>query len=163
MTLGGRHLGSIALLEDRARVPTYQAMFRTLIDTIAPEPGEAILDVGCGAGSLDRLLAQRLSGANRITAIDMNPFYLKEAEALAAEDGLVGGVRFVPGSAEALPFPDAAFGAIFSVTVLEELRRRSRDLRNGAGRHARWARWYHRPLPRSAAMVEPRPARADPP
>ena len=120
VTLGGRHLGSIALLEDRARVPTYQAMFRTLVDTIAPKPGEAILDVGCGAGSLDRLLAQRFGGANPITAIDLNPFYLKEAEALAAEDGLAGAISFLPGSAEALPFPDAAFGAVFSVTVLEE-------------------------------------------
>ena len=50
----------------------------------------------------------------------MNPFYLKEAGALVAEDGLTGGIRFLPGSAEALPFPDAAFDAIFSVTVLEE-------------------------------------------
>jgi SAM-dependent methyltransferase len=120
VSLGGRHLGSIAALEDRAGRPTYRAMFRTLIDTIAPEPDEAILDVGCGAGSLDRLLAHRLGGANPITAIDMNPFYLKEAEALAAEEDLAGSIRFLPGSAEALPFPDAAFGAIFSVTVLEE-------------------------------------------
>ena len=49
---GGRHLGSIALLEDRARAPTYSAMFRTLIDMIVPSPGDTILDVGCGAGSL---------------------------------------------------------------------------------------------------------------
>jgi len=68
VSVGGRHLSSIALLEDRARVPTYQAMFRNLIDTIAPQQGEAILDVGCGAGSLDRLLAQRLGHANPITA-----------------------------------------------------------------------------------------------
>jgi ubiquinone/menaquinone biosynthesis C-methylase UbiE len=57
---------------------------------------------------------------NPLTAIDMNPFYLKEAEALAAEEGLAGAIRFLPGSAEALPFPDGAFDAIFSVTVLEE-------------------------------------------
>ena len=91
-------------------------MFRTLIDT-SRQAGRGGLDVGCGAGSLARLLAQRLGGAN---PIDMNPFYLKEAGALVAEDGLTGGIRFLPGSAEALPFPDAAFDAIFSVTVLEE-------------------------------------------
>src|SRR5918912_3775731 len=60
VTLGGRYLGGIAALEDRASMPTYRAMFRTLIDLTAPKPGEAILDVGCGAGSLDRQLAQRL-------------------------------------------------------------------------------------------------------
>jgi SAM-dependent methyltransferase len=120
VTLGGRHLGSIASLENRASVPTYQAMFRTLIDIIAPASGEEILDVGCGAGSLDRLLAQRLGDTNRITAVDMNPFYLKEAEALAAEEGLAGKIHFLPGSAEALPFSDGKFGVVFSVTVLEE-------------------------------------------
>src|SRR4029077_9648296 len=82
ITLGGAHLGGVATLEDRARAPTYQAMFRTLIDLMAPRPGEAILDVGCGAGSLDRLLARRLGKANAITAIDTNPFLLREAQAL---------------------------------------------------------------------------------
>src|SRR5438552_1226693 len=125
VSLGGRHLGGIAALEDRARMPTYRAMFRTLIDLIAPQPGEAILDIGCGAGSLDRLLAQRvgpdnLIGTNPITAIDMNPFWLREAEALAAEEGLAGAIRFLPGDAEAVPFPDGSFDAVFSVTVLEE-------------------------------------------
>jgi hypothetical protein len=87
VTLGGRHLGGIAALEDRARMPTYRAMFRTLVDQMAPRPGEAILDVGCGAGSLDRLLAQRLGPANLLTALDANPFWLREAEALAVEEG----------------------------------------------------------------------------
>lgn len=120
VVLGGRHIGGIAALEDRAAMPTYRAMFRTLIDTIAPAPGDAILDVGCGAGSLDRLLAHRLGPGNPITALDANPFWLKEAAALAAEDGLADRIAFVPGNAEALPFADASFGAAFSVTVLEE-------------------------------------------
>ena len=120
ITLGGAHLGGVATLEDRARAPTYQAMFKTLIDLMAPKPGEAILDVGCGAGSLDRLLAMRLGKTNAITAIDTNPFLLREAAALAKADGLDGLIRFAPGNAETLPFADASFDCIFSVTVLEE-------------------------------------------
>jgi ubiquinone/menaquinone biosynthesis C-methylase UbiE len=120
ITLGGPHLGGVAALEDRARAPTYQAMFRTLIDLMAPAPGGAILDVGCGAGSLDRLLARRLGAANVITAIDVNRFLLDEAASLARAEGVDGSIRFAPGSAEALPFPDASFDCIFSVTVLEE-------------------------------------------
>jgi SAM-dependent methyltransferase len=115
--LGGRHLGGIALLEDRARAPSCRAMFRTLIDIIAPVPGEAILDIGCGAGSLDRLLAQRLGGAN---LIDANPYYLSEGAALAAEEGLAAAIHFTPGNAESLPFADHSFNAVFSVTLLEE-------------------------------------------
>jgi SAM-dependent methyltransferase len=120
ITLGGPHLGGVATLEDRARAPTYQAMFRTLIDLLAPKPGDAILDVGCGAGSLDRLLARRLGSANAITAIDTNPFLLSEAAALAKAEGLDGLIRFAPGNAETLPFADQSFDCIFSVTVLEE-------------------------------------------
>ena len=120
ITLGGAHLGGVATLEDRARAPTYQAMFRTLIDLMAPKAGETILDVGCGAGSLDRLLAGWLGKANPITAIDTNGFLLREAEALARADGLDGLIRFTPGNAETLPFADALFDCIFSVTVLEE-------------------------------------------
>ncbi len=118
--LGGPHLGGVAALEDRARSPTYQAMFRTLIDLMAPRPGEKILDVGCGAGSLDRRLAERLGEANPITAVDTNQFLLGEAEALARAQGLAGRIRFTSGNAEALPFADASFDCIFSVTVLEE-------------------------------------------
>jgi ubiquinone/menaquinone biosynthesis C-methylase UbiE len=120
VTLGGPHVGGVAALEDRARAPTYRAMFRTLVDLMAPAPGEAVLDVGCGSGALDRLLARRLAGANPITAVDVNPFLLKEAAALAAAEGLAERIRFLPGSAEALPFADNSFDCLFSVTVLEE-------------------------------------------
>jgi SAM-dependent methyltransferase len=120
ITLGGAHLGGVAALEDRARAPTYRAMFNALIDLIAPRPGEPILEVGCGAGSLVRLLARRVGAANPITAVDVNPFLLREAAALAAADGLASAIAFAKGNAEALPFADGAFGCAFSVTVLEE-------------------------------------------
>ncbi len=87
VTTGGPHLGGVASLEDRARMASYQAMFRTLIDVIAPRPGETILEIGCGAGSLVRLLARRLGRANPITAADVNPFLLREA-------GATGGNRW---------------------------------------------------------------------
>src|SRR5205085_4802362 len=70
--------------------------------------------------SSDVCSSDLLVGANPITAIDVNPFWLREAEALAAEDGLAGMIRFLPGNAEAVPFPDNSFDAVFSVTVIEE-------------------------------------------
>lgn len=101
-------------------MPTYRAMFRTLIDVIAPRSGEAILEIGCGAGSLVRLLAQRLGNANPITAADVNPFLLHEAAELAQTEGLSGAIRFIEGNAEALPFENEAFDCAYSVTVFEE-------------------------------------------
>jgi SAM-dependent methyltransferase len=119
VTLGGRHVGGVAALEDRARAPSYRAMVRNLIQHMAPQPGETILDIGCGSGALDRTLA-RLWPVNPITAIDVNPFLQREAAALAAEEGVPPAIAFLPGGAEALPFPDASFDCVFTVTVLEE-------------------------------------------
>jgi len=118
ITVGGRHIGGMAMLEDRAAAPSYRAMFRSLVDAMAPQPGDTILDIGCGAGSLDRQLARLVP--NKITAIDPNTFLLSEAAALAASEGLGDRIEFLPGNAEALPFPDATFGCVFSVTVFEE-------------------------------------------
>lgn len=120
IVLGGRHLGGVAALEDRAAGPSYAGMIGGLFDVIAPLPGETILDVGCGSGALDRMLARRFAGANPIVATDVNPFLLREAAALAAEDGVADRIVFRDGNAERLPFPDATFDHAFTVTVLEE-------------------------------------------
>src|SRR5262249_48966151 len=118
ITIGGRHVGGMAMLEDRAAAPSYRAMFRGLVDAMAPHPNELILDIGCGAGSLDRQLACMVT--NKIVAVDPNSFLQGEAAAVAASEGLADRIEFRPGNAEALPFPDATFGCAFSVTVFEE-------------------------------------------
>jgi SAM-dependent methyltransferase len=95
-------------------------MFRTLVDQIGPRRREAILEIGCGAGSLVRLLARRLGKDNPITAADVNPFLLREAAQLSEAEGLGELIRFTEGNAEALPFEDDSFDCAYSVTVFEE-------------------------------------------
>ena len=158
IVLGGRHLGGVAALEDRARGPSYAGMINTMFDEMAPAAGETILDVGCGSGALDRLLARRFGAANRITAVDVNPFLRREAAALAAEDGVADRIVFQEGNAERLPFPDASFDHAFTVTVLEEcdadraLRELFRVLRPGGRvgvivRAIDMPQWWHLDLP----------------
>jgi ubiquinone/menaquinone biosynthesis C-methylase UbiE len=119
--LGGRHLGGVALLEDRATSPTYAAMVATLLEVMAPAAGETVLEVGCGSGAVARLAARRPGGAgNPITAVDINTYLLREAAALAEEEGLAHRITFAEGNAERLPFADASFDHAYSVTVLEE-------------------------------------------
>lgn len=118
--LGGPHIGGVAALEDRARVATYRAMFHTLVDRLTPQPTSRILDVGCGSGALDRLLAERLGPKAQIDAVDLNPFFLSEARHLSEAAGLGGRIRFAEGSAVHLPYADNTFECVYSVTVLEE-------------------------------------------
>jgi SAM-dependent methyltransferase len=169
ITLGGRHLGGVAALEDRATSVSYRGMVRTLLDVMGVANGQAILDVGCGSGALDRILAARLGSGTRITATDVNRFLLREAEALATEDGVADRISFQFANAEALPFEDGTFDHAFSVTVLEEcdadtaLRELLRVIRPGgrAGvivRSIDLPQWWNLALtPEIAAKVTPPP------
>jgi SAM-dependent methyltransferase len=121
VTLGGAVLGSVASLEARGQSTGYLGVVRNLIAEIRLEPGETILDVGCGSGVLDRWLARHTGGANRIMAVDIHRTLLREASALAAKEGLAGHIEFREGNAEVLPFPDSSFDVTMSATVMELL------------------------------------------
>jgi len=81
-------------------------MVSTLLEEAELRSGETVLEVGCGSGVLDRWLARRASGAHRITAVDINPYLLQEAGALARQEGLGDAIEFRDGNAESLPFAD---------------------------------------------------------
>ena len=119
ITLGGALLGSVASLEERGR-SGYIAVIRALLDALAIVPGESVLEVGCGSGVIMRELARRTAGANRLIGRDMNPYLLREAQALARREGLLDHIDFGEGRAEALPLPDGGVDVAFSSTVFEE-------------------------------------------
>ena len=97
-----------------------QQSVRGLIDVIDVRPREAILEVGCGSGVILRRLARQTAGANRIVGVDISPYLLREASALARGEGLEASIAFREGNAEALPFPDNSFDITMACTVLEE-------------------------------------------
>ena len=121
ITLGGTELGAVAILESRGRAPGYLQMVRTLIEEAELQPGETVLEVGCGTSVLDRWLARRTGGKNPIVGVDINRYLLREAAALVSKDGLEGTIALREGNAEALPFPDSSFDVTMAVTVIEEL------------------------------------------
>jgi SAM-dependent methyltransferase len=90
------------------------------MDVVQLRPGEIVLEVGCGSGVLDRWLARYTSQANRIIGVDVNRYLLREATALAMQEGLPDVIAFQEGDAEALPLPDNDVDVALSFTVLEE-------------------------------------------
>ena len=121
IVLGGRHLGFLAVLEERGRAWGYRKMVGAVLDELRLSAGATVLEVGCGSGVLCRWLAERSAGASTITGVDVSPYLLREAAALAASEGVAERIDFRAGDAQALPFDDDAFDATFSITVMEEV------------------------------------------
>jgi arsenite methyltransferase len=81
------------------------------------EPGERVLDLGCGAGT-DLLVAAAMVGeTGSATGIDMTPEMLSKARRAADEMGL--DVALVEGEIERLPFEDGSFDVIISNGVID--------------------------------------------
>jgi SAM-dependent methyltransferase len=81
------------------------------IEVLSPMPGEAVVDVGCGAGQSVLQLAQRVGPQGRVIGIDIAPLLLDVARRRA--DGLPQ-VSFVEADAQSVGLPNQSADAIFS-------------------------------------------------
>jgi SAM-dependent methyltransferase len=117
--LGGPLVGVVATLEGRGR-SGYLSVVRAVLDLVRIKPGEVVLEVGGGSGVALREIARRTAGANCIIDIDINPYLLREAAALAEREGLAERMTFQQGSAEAIPLDSARVDVALSLTVMEE-------------------------------------------
>ena len=93
--------------------PLEAAAWRQALREALPEPGATVLDVGAGTGALSLLAAEL---GYRVTALDLSPGMLGQAERKAKERGLDERMTFVVGSA-AEP-PTGPFDAIMERHVL---------------------------------------------
>jgi len=139
-----------------------------LIRRASISPGDAVLDVGCGAGASTRAAAAAAGPGGRVTALDIAPAML-EAAARAGEPG----VTYVEGDAQDHAFDAGTydriisqFGVMFfadSVAAVANLRRAARP--GGRLIFAAWAGpeenpWFH--LARAAGVAELGDAPGDP-
>ncbi len=80
-----------------------------LVERLAIQPGERVLDLATGTGEVARRIARL--GAD-VSAIDIAGPMLEKARASAAEEGLT--VAFELGDVEYLPYDDAGFDVLVS-------------------------------------------------
>jgi len=80
-------------------------------------PGEAVVDVGCGAG-FDSLIASRMVGATgSVIGVDMTPEMLRKARRNAKRIE-ASNATFRKGLAEKIPVPDGSADAVISNGVI---------------------------------------------
>ncbi len=98
-----------------------RAFRETLVDLARLTPGEAVLDVGCGTGSLAIVAGRKVGPTGTVCGIDPSPAMIARARSKAAKAGT--DVTFETGVAEALPFSAATFDLVLSTLMLHHLPR----------------------------------------
>lgn len=90
-----------------------------LVELARLQPGDAVLDVGCGTGTLVLAAKRRVGAAGTVHGIDASPEMIDRANRKAAKARL--DVVFQTAVVEALPFPDERFDVVMSSLMLHHL------------------------------------------
>ena len=88
-------------------------------------PGNQVLDVGCGTGTLAIAGARQVGISGLVHGIDASPSMIERARRKAAKAGVA--VDFDVAVAETLPFPDHRFDVVLSTLMLHHLPRKTRQ------------------------------------
>jgi ubiquinone/menaquinone biosynthesis C-methylase UbiE len=90
-----------------------------LADDLQVQPGNRVLDVGCGPGRLAIVLAERVAPTGSVDGVDAAVEMINRASNRARRRG--GPARFQVGFAQDLPFADATFDAIACTLALHHV------------------------------------------
>lgn len=91
---------------------------KALLDQAALTPGQRVLDIGCGTGTLVTLI-KRLHPEVVVVGLDPDPKALARARRKAERAGV--SLQLDQGFADELPYPDASFDRVFSSFMLHHL------------------------------------------
>ena len=115
-----KSLGYVPALGWQQLTPFYDAVVRILsreaiwrqafVEQVAPKPGQTILDVGCGTGSL-AIMLRRAEPDARVVGLDPDPSILARAEVKARAAGVAINLR------QGFARDAASGGAIFDKAV----------------------------------------------
>ena len=108
---GGAAVSAMRVYDEEMVPRVFEPWARLLVDLLEIRPGEDVLDVACGPGSVARIASERVGAGGRVTACDLSPAMLAIAEAKPPVDGGAP-ITYLEGSADRLPVDDARFDVI---------------------------------------------------
>lgn len=91
----------------------------TIVELAQIKPGDGVLDVGCGTGSLTISAKKRAGYASQVYGLDASPEMIEVSQRNAQKAKVK--VNFQVGVAEALPFDTASFDVVVSRLVMHHL------------------------------------------
>jgi 2-polyprenyl-3-methyl-5-hydroxy-6-metoxy-1,4-benzoquinol methylase len=100
-----------------AATPQIQAVRAVAAEALRPEPGQRLLDAGCGVGEVARSLAARIAPGGEVVAVDASATTVEAAA--ARHDG--SAVRYEVADVLALPFADGEFDGVRCERVLQHV------------------------------------------
>jgi ubiquinone/menaquinone biosynthesis C-methylase UbiE len=116
-------------LRFRVLTPLFDGVVRTtmrerrfkemLLDQAGLKPGQRVLDLGCGTGTLALMAAER-EPALELVGLDADPQILERARRKATAAGAE--IRFDEGLSTELPYEDASFDRVFSTLFFHHLK-----------------------------------------
>jgi len=117
-----RYYDFMAWLMTRGREGDFR---EKVIDLARLKPGESVLDVGCGTGTLAIAAKRRVGPTGKVSGIDASLEMIARASKKSRKAGVE--VVFKNEVVEALPFPNAHFNAVLSTLMLHHLPRKTRE------------------------------------
>lgn len=107
------------LYDPLIRWTTREGLFkRRLLQGARPHPGERVLDLGCGTGTL-AIMAKRTESGADVVGLDADPAILERAQEKTDAAGV--SIQFDQGLSSELPYPDASFDLVLSSLFFHHL------------------------------------------
>jgi ubiquinone/menaquinone biosynthesis C-methylase UbiE len=93
---------------------------RVLLEILPPQPGDAVLDVATGPGTVARPAAQLAGPGGRVTGVDLSAAMLSIARSFAPEAGSAP-IEYLESPATSMPLPSESFDRAYCQQGLQHM------------------------------------------